>query len=60
MKKLESWLYPHATRAVKDYIYRMELTLDQVNLALFSADFVKEPKNYEEAINFERREDQIK
>jgi hypothetical protein len=34
--------------------------LDQVYLALLSADFVKEPTIYEEAINCERKEDQIK
>jgi ABC-type amino acid transport substrate-binding protein len=32
--------------------------LDQVDLALFSADFVKEPTTYEEAVNCERKKDQ--
>jgi hypothetical protein len=49
MKKLESWFNPQATRAVEDYNYGRQLTLDQDNLVLFSADFVKEPTSYEEA-----------
>jgi hypothetical protein len=36
------------------------MTLDQVNLALFSTVTVKEPTTYEEAINSEKKEDQIK
>jgi hypothetical protein len=34
--------------------------LDQVNFALFSACFIKEPATYEEAINCERKEEQIR
>jgi hypothetical protein len=34
--------------------------LDQFDLALFFADFVKESATYEEVINCERKEDQIK
>jgi hypothetical protein len=40
MKKLESCFKQQATRAVEDYNCGREITLDQVNLALFSADFV--------------------
>jgi hypothetical protein len=36
------------------------MTLDQVNLALFSTEILKEPTTYEEAINSELKEDQIK
>jgi hypothetical protein len=60
MKKLESRFNPQATRAVEDYNYGRELTLDQVNLPLFSADFAKEPTTYEEALNREHKEYQIK
>jgi hypothetical protein len=34
--------------------------LDQVTLALFSTDIVKEPTSYEESINSEQKEDQMK
>jgi hypothetical protein len=40
--------------------YGRELMLDQVNLTLISADFLKEPTTYEEAINHEQKEHQIK
>jgi hypothetical protein len=36
------------------------MTLDQVNLALFSTEIVKERTTYEEAINSEQKEDLIK
>jgi hypothetical protein len=36
------------------------MTLDQVNLALFSTEIMKEPTTYEEAINSEQKEEQIK
>jgi hypothetical protein len=36
------------------------MTLDKINLALFSTVTVKEPTTYEEAINSEKKEDQIK
>jgi hypothetical protein len=60
MKMLESWFIPQVTRAVEDYIYGKELTFDEVILELFSADFIKEPTNYEQALNYGRKEDQIK
>jgi hypothetical protein len=60
MRKLESCFNPQATKAVEDYNHRREITLDQVDLALFSTDIVKEPTFYEEAINSEQKEDQIK
>jgi hypothetical protein len=60
MRKLESWFNLEATKAVEDYSHGKEMTLDQVNLALFSTFTVKEPTTYEEAINSEKKEDQIK
>jgi hypothetical protein len=60
MRKLESWFNPQATKAVEDYNHGREITLDQVNLDLFSTDIVKEPTTYEEAINSEQKKDQIK
>jgi hypothetical protein len=60
MRKLESWFNPEATKVVEDYSHGREMTLDQVNLALFSTVTVKEPTTYEEAINSEKKEDQIK
>jgi hypothetical protein len=32
--------------------------LEQVNLSLFTADFIKEPSSFKEAINCKRKEDQ--
>jgi hypothetical protein len=60
MRKLESWFNPEATKAVEDYSHEREMTLDQVNLSLFSTVTVKERTTYEEAINSEKKEDQIK
>jgi hypothetical protein len=60
MRKSESWFNPQATRALEDYNHGRQITLDQANLALFSADFVKEPTIYEEAVNCERKEDKNK
>jgi hypothetical protein len=56
MKKLERWFKTQATRAVEYYNHGRELTLDQVNLSLFSATYVKEPTTYEEVINCEQKE----
>jgi hypothetical protein len=60
MRKLESWFNPQATKAVEVYNHGREMTLDQVNLALFFTVIIKEPTTYEEAINSEQKEDQIK
>jgi hypothetical protein len=60
MRKFESWFNPEATKVVENYSHGREMTLDQVNLALFSTVTVKETTNYEEAINSEKKEDQIK
>jgi hypothetical protein len=60
MSKLESWFNPEATKAVEDYNHGKEMTLDQVNLALFSTVAIKEPTTYEEAINSENKKEQIK
>jgi hypothetical protein len=59
MRKLESWFKPEATKEVENYNHGREMTLDQVNLALFSTVVIEEPKTYEEAINCEQKEDQI-
>jgi hypothetical protein len=60
MRKSECCFNPEATKSVEDYSHGREMTLDQVNLALFSTVTVKEPKTYEESINSEKNEDQIK
>jgi hypothetical protein len=60
MRKSESWFNPQATKTVEDYNHRREMTLDQVNLDLFSTEIIKEPTTYEEAMNSEQKEDQIK
>ena len=59
MKKLESWFNPQATKALDDYNRGREILLEQVNLALFTTAMTKEPTNYEEALNCEKKEDQI-
>jgi hypothetical protein len=60
IKKLESRFNTQATKVVEAYNHGRVMTLDQVNLALFSREIVKEPTAYEEAINSEQKEDQIK
>jgi hypothetical protein len=60
MRKLESWFNPESTKAVENYNHGKKMTLDQVNLALFSTVTVKEPTTYEESIKSEKNEDQIK
>jgi hypothetical protein len=40
MRELESSFNPQATKVVGDYNHGREITLDQVNLALFSTDIV--------------------
>ena len=34
------------------------MSLEQINMALFGTGFVKEPSSFEEAIYFERKEEQ--
>jgi hypothetical protein len=60
MRKLESWFNSEATKPVENYNHGKEMTLDQVNLALFSTVTVKEPTTYEEAITCEQKEDHFK
>jgi hypothetical protein len=60
MRKSENWFNPQATKAVEDYNHGRKMTLDQVNLALFPTEIIKEPTAYEEAIRSEQKEDQIK
>jgi hypothetical protein len=43
MRKLESWFNPQATKVIEDYDHGRELSLEQVNLALFTPALVKEP-----------------
>jgi hypothetical protein len=54
MRKLESWFNPQCTKVIEYYNHGREMTLDQVNLALYSTEIVKEPTTYEEAINCEQ------
>jgi Reverse transcriptase (RNA-dependent DNA polymerase) len=58
MKKLESWFNPQATKVIENHDHGREILLEQVNLALFTTDFTKEPSSFEEAINCARKEDQ--
>jgi hypothetical protein len=60
MRKLETWFNTQATKAAEDYNHGREMTLDQVNLGLFPTVMIKEPTTYEEAINCEQKEEQIK
>jgi hypothetical protein len=60
MSKLESWFNPQATTVVESYNHGREMRLDQDDLALFSMEIIKEPTTYEEAINSEPKENQIK
>jgi hypothetical protein len=55
MRKLESWFNLEATKAVEYYSHGREMTLDQVNLALFSTVMINQPTTYEEAINSEKK-----
>jgi hypothetical protein len=59
MSKLESWFNPQATTVVESYNHGREMTLDQV-IWLYSMEIIKEPTTYEEAINSEPKENQIK
>jgi hypothetical protein len=56
---LESWFNPEATKAIEIYNHGREMTLDQVNLALFSTFMIKEPTTYEEAISSEQWKSEI-
>jgi hypothetical protein len=60
MRKLESWFIPQATKVVENYNHGRGKTLDQANLILFSTEIIKESTTYEETINCEQKEDQIK
>jgi hypothetical protein len=60
MRKLESWFNPETTKAVENYNHGREMTLDQVDLTLFSTEIIKEPTAYEESISCEKKENQIK
>ena len=59
LKKLESWFNPQATKEIDDYNRRREILLEQVNLALCTTAMIKEPTNYEESLNCEKKEYQI-
>jgi hypothetical protein len=58
MRKLESWFNPQATRIVDELDRGREIVLEQVNLALLTNSFTKEPSSFEEAINCENKDDQ--
>jgi hypothetical protein len=58
MRKLESWFNPQATRIVDEFDCGREIVFEQVNLALLTTSFTKEPSSFEEAINCENKDDQ--
>jgi hypothetical protein len=58
MRKLESWFNPQATKIVDELDHGREIVLEQVNLALLTTSFTKEPSSFEEAINYENKDDQ--
>jgi hypothetical protein len=58
MRKLESWFNPQATRIVDEFDRGREIVLEQVNLALLTTSFTKEPSNFEESVNCENKDDQ--
>jgi len=55
---LESWFNSQATKVIEEYDFGKEILLEQVNLALITTDFIKEPSSFEEAISCDRKEDQ--
>jgi hypothetical protein len=52
LKKLESAFNPHAKKAIDDYNHGREISLEQVNFALFTTNVIKEPSSCKEAINY--------
>jgi hypothetical protein len=52
LKKLESAFNPHAKKAIDDYNHGREISLEQVNFALFTTIVIKEPSSCKEAINY--------
>jgi hypothetical protein len=55
---LESWFNPKATKIVDEFDRGREIDLEQVNMALLTTSFTKEPSSFEEAINCENKDDQ--
>jgi hypothetical protein len=51
MKKLKIWFNPQAKQAVNDFKEGREISLDQVNLALFTTATVNEPTAFDEVWN---------
>jgi hypothetical protein len=51
LRKLESWFNLQATKVVEDQNHGRDIRLDQVNVALFSREIIKEPITYEEVAN---------
>jgi hypothetical protein len=57
-RKLESWFIPQATKIVDELDRGREILFEQVNSALLTTSFTKEPSSFEEAINYENKDDQ--
>jgi Reverse transcriptase (RNA-dependent DNA polymerase) len=55
MKKLKSWFNLQATKVIEDYDCGRKISLEEVNLALFTTAFIKEPLSFEEAISCEKK-----
>jgi hypothetical protein len=58
MRKLENWFNPQETKIVDEFERGREIVLEQVNLALLTTSFTKEPSSFEKAINRENKDDQ--
>jgi predicted transcriptional regulator len=56
MRKLESWFNPQETKIVDELDRGREIVLEQVNLALLTTSFTKEPSSFEEAIDCENKD----
>ena len=60
MRMLESSFNPEASKIVEEFKQGRDILLDQVNIALLSANIVREPTTFDEAWNCANQADQIK
>ena len=60
MRMLESSFNPEASKIVEEFKQGRDILLDQVNIALLSANIIKEPTTFDEAWNCANQADQIK
>ena len=58
MKKLDCLFNPQGTKTIEDYNRGRDVSLEQVNMALFGTAFFKEPSTFKEAINHEKKDKQ--